>query len=120
MSRAPYDTQSLPLQDHQAISEQVEIIVRSFPRQLRQFRESLNLTQYGLSRLIGVDETTAYRLEQGKLPSFRTYTAILLLGFSAPSVQSDQDSRDSLFKARFAPTEHSKSSASALWSRVKD
>lgn len=102
------------LQDRQAIKELVDLAAGAFPAQLRQFRESLRLSQWAFSQLIGVSETTVYRLEQGKLPTFHTYTAIMLLGFRPPE---DKGLQPSVFEAK------SGSGASAadseLWQTVK-
>lgn len=74
------------LPDASSLKKQVEAVVGDLPGRLRAFRESLGLTQREFADLIGVAETTAYRLESGQTqPNFYTYTAILLLGFEPPT-----------------------------------
>lgn len=113
MPQAKPSTQPGGLQDHRAIKEQVDLAVDAFPLQLRQFRESLRLSQWSFARLIGVSETTVYRLEQGKLPTFHTYTAIMLLGFRPPE---DEGRQPSVFEAKLSG---SSAANSELWQKVK-
>lgn len=103
------------LQDRQAIKDQVDLAAAAFPTHLRQFRESLKLSQWSFARLIGVSETTAYRLEQGKLPTFRTYTAIMLLGFKPPE---DNSRQPSVFEATLSGSTAA-AADSELWQKVK-